>query len=374
MHTNQWLAGIIVVVVVIGGGWYWYGHRAPAAPTGNPIKIGALLSLTGVAASYGESAKNSIELAAEDINKSGGIDGRPVQIVYEDDHTDAATAVSAFQKLTAIDHVDGIVGGLFDFATKPLFPLADSTKTALISPINFRIAGGFELSDYSFVMLPDFSKVIEKLHDYLAASGTKKLAVVHFRSVFGQEISDTLSGVMTGLGRPAVVDEAYNQIGNNDFKTIILKLKQQDVDAVFLDMVDVDPVTFVTQARALDYHPTIISYHGIVDSFATAKADPALLDGAVILDWEFSPPQFASEYQEQFKSEPAHSAIKSYQAVYVLAHAIAEAQGHDAVAPYLASHTLETPQGPVSFNATHSTDSTPVMIEVVKDGLVTEWK
>ena len=146
------LIGVAIVIVVAFGAWFLFINNKPSpAVTGNPIKIGAILSQTGFAASFGESAKNAVQLAVEDINKSGGIDGRPVVVYYEDDHTDAKEAVSAFQKLTSIDHVDAIMGGLFDFAAQPLFPLADTNKIAFVSPDNFRIPNGFELTPNTFV-------------------------------------------------------------------------------------------------------------------------------------------------------------------------------------------------------------------------------
>ncbi len=361
----------VLVIVVLGGVIFW--ATKPAVQTGNPIKIGAVISQTGFAASYGQPAAQAVQMAVEDINKSGGINGRLVELSLEDDHTDPKQAVSAFQKLTSIDGVQGIVGGLFDFTTKPLFPLADESKVTLISPINLRIPGGFELTPNTFVMLPDFSLVIRQLKTYLAQSNSKKIAVVHFKSTFGQEIASTLSQVSQELARGPIVDEAYYQIGGNDFKTTILKLKAAGVDTVFLDMVDVDPVNFMTRANDLGFKPTIISYHSIVDSFAASDKDKALIEGAVILDWEFSPAGFAAEFKQHWGVEPSHNADKSYSAVYALARAIAATNNTAKVAPYLASHPLETPFGNVIFNQNHAVDSTPVKIEVVKNGVPVEW-
>lgn len=361
-------------MVLVGAGLVYKGSSFSAQQTNNPIKIGALLSQTGVAAAFGEEAHKSIQLAVDDINKNGGIDGRKVELYIEDDHTDPKEAVSGFQKLVSVDRVDAIVGGMFDFATQPLLPIADSSQTTLISPTNFYIPGDFKLTPYSFVMLPSFSSVIRELEGHIAKSNTQKLAVVHFKSVFGQEIVTTLSGVMQELGRPPVIDESYPQIGGNDFRTLILKLKQQNVDTVFLDMVVEDPLTFLRQARDLDFHPAVVGYNGLTDSFTDAGADKALIENATILDWEFSTPNFIEEYQAAYGAVPTKSADKSYAAVYILVQAVARSKDRAEVGQYVATHTFDTPLGKVQFNENHAVDSTPVKIETVKNGVLVPLK
>ncbi len=359
----------VVVALVAVCAWFLFQRNTDATISAeNPIKIGAVLSLTGIAASYGEPARNAMQLAVDEINANGGIDGRQVSLIVEDDQTKPESAISAFRKLTSVDDVWGVVGGNFDFATAPLFPVADAEKIAFISPTNLRIPGGLEPSGNSFVLMPDFSTVISELKPYLAESQINTLAVVHFKSDFGQHISTTLSGVMTELGREPVVDEAYTSIGNNDFRTTILKLKQAGVDAVFLDMVSVDPITFLTQARDLDYHPTVISYYGIIDSFSTPGADISLIEDVVVLNWESSSPRFSKLYQDRYGVVPTHTAEKSYESIYVMAHAIAKSTNKSEVAPYLAAHSFETPSSTITFNTNHALNTTPVKIEVVRSG------
>jgi len=359
---------MLVIVLVVGGTWLFYEKELVATPVGNSIKLGGVVSLTGIAAGYGEPARNAMQLAVEEINESGGIESRPVTLVVEDDQTKPVSAISAFRKLTQIDGVDGVVGGIFDFATIPLFPVADAEKVAFISPTNLRISGGLEPTGNSFVLMPDFSKVIRELKTYLFKSQTKKLGVVHFKSVFGQQIATTLSEIMAELNREPIVDEAYTTIGNNDFRTTILKLKQQKVDVVFLDMVDIDPVNFLARSRDLDYHPQVISYYGIVDSFSAPDKDKSLLEGVVILNWESSSARFSALYQKRYGVLPTHSAEKSYVAVYVMAQAIAATKNREEVPAYLASHSFETPSGTIAFNADHAVNTTAVKIEMVKDG------
>ena len=358
----------LVAAVLIGGGTLAYLHSVPTRTSDGPIKIGVIASQSGFAAVFGEVARNSMQMAADEINRRGGIDGRIVELYFEDDHTDPKEAVSAFQKLVSVDGVDMVVGGQFDFTTIPLLPIADSSHTAFISPGNFYIPGGLETTEHTFVMMPSFSKVLRELRGYLVQSGTKKLAVVHFKSVFGQEIVKTLSVVMDELKGAPVVDEAYQQIGGNDFKTTILKLRQEQVDTVFLDMVDVDPITFLKQAKELGYKPKIITYNAILDSFAGAKADTNLMEGVAVLDWQFSDPVFSTAYKAKYGVVPTKSADRSYAAIFVAAHAVVDASERSAIAARIAAAAFPTPIGEIKFNDKHAVDTIPVRIEVIKSG------
>ncbi len=360
------VVGIIIILLIIG---LVSKKNTTPISSSNPIKIGAVLSLTGDAAPWGEYGKNGMELAVKTINSKGGINGRQVELLTEDDHTDPKQGVSAFNKLTSVDHVDGIIGGVFDFTAQPLIPLAETDKIAFISPSNFRIPGGFDLNDQSFVMLTDFSQTIMKLEPYLSSSPVKKLAVVHFKSTFGGEISKTLDGMMKNLGKGGIIDTPYSQIGNNDFKTIIAKLKSQNVDAVFLDMVANDPLIFLTQAKQLGYHPTIITYNGALDAFAN-ETDKSPLNGAVILNWEVTSPAFKAVYEKEYGIPPTKSADKYFDAAYVMAEGIAHSANKSQVATYIAQNSFTTPNSTVSFTPEHAVQDVHVEVQVMKNGIL----
>ncbi|MEK7136246.1 MAG: ABC transporter substrate-binding protein, partial [Patescibacteria group bacterium] len=332
------------------------------------------ISMTGVAAGTGEYAQKALVLAEEEINNNGGIDGRPVEITIEDDVTDPTKAVTAFNKLVDVDKVEGVIGSLWDFTTQPLMPLALSKKIALISPTNFRIAGSFDLNDYSFVMLSDFSKVVATLEGYLKDSKAEKVAVVHYNSGFGAEIAKTLNTVMVGLGKPAVLDESYNTLGGNDFRTTVLKLKTAGVDTVFIDALDIDTLNFLQRSKELGYTPTIITHVLILDALQNADVDKTLLEGVVVLNWETSSADFEKVFTKKYGIGPAKSADKVYDTVYVLAEAIAKAESTDQVATYLETTEFKTINGKISFTTDHASANTPVKVQVIKNGVLTGIK
>ena len=367
------IIGIVGIIIVI---WVLINlnkKEAVSLVSSEPIKIGAVISLTGFAAPWGEYARNGINLAVKEINEKGGIDGRMVEVVVEDDQTDPKGSVAAYNKLVSVNKVHGVIGSVFDFTTQPLLPLAASHKVALISPSNFRIPGAFELNEQSFVMLPDFSKVIRELKTYVAAAKPQKLAVVHYQSGFGKEIAKTLDAVAKESGMSGIVDSEYAQIGGNDFRTIIAKLKAEKVDAVFLDMVGDDPLNFLVQSKQLGFKPTFISYNGVTDAFAN-QTDKSLLEGVIVLNWEVASPTFAALYKSAYNSEATKSVDKYYDAVYVLAEGIANAKDTASVASYIEKTTFKSPNNTVVFTKDHSVESIPVEINVIKNGVQTPFK
>ena len=377
MKKNYAWIWVLVALVVIGGAQYFSNQPSKPKTIGglgdtNPITIGAVISLTGPAGNQGEYIKKGMDLAMNEINNAGGMDGRKVKVLYEDDKTDPKAGVSAFNKLTSVSNVNGIIGGLWDFTAQPLMPLASTNKIAFISPSNFRIEGGFDLNDQSFVMLTDFNKVIRGLQDYLKQDNVKKIAVVHFKSTFGTEIAKTINQVSVEIGKGQIIDEPYAGFGTNDYRTTIAKLKEAKADTVFLDMVDVDTVTFLTQAKALGFAPKFITYVGAYDAFTPANS--SLLENIIVLNWQTSTPDFINAYRKVYNADPAKSANNAYDAVFVLAEAIAKTKMNADVAGYISSNIFNTVNGQIQFLPTHEVSSTPVEIDVYKGGALVPYK
>jgi branched-chain amino acid transport system substrate-binding protein len=365
---NKTLVAIIVIVILIIGGWTIYQNQNPTPATGEPVKVGAVISLTGYAAAQGELTQKAIAMAVEDINNQGGINGRPIAVIVEDDHTEAKTAVTAYKKLVNTDKVQAVIGSLWDFTTQPLFPLADQDKITLISPSNFRIAGSFEPGTNSFVMLSDFNKVVSKLGDYLKQSEVKKLAVVRFNSGFGAEIAKTLNETMKALGQEEVIDEPYNEMGSNDFRTTVLKLKQAGVDTVFLDALDVDTLNFLKRSKELGFNPQVITHVLIVDALSNADVDKSLLEGVVVLNWEVTSADFAKKFESKYGVKPTKSADKAYAAVEVLAQALSKVDDKTQLATYLEGNEFKTAIGTIKFTPDHAVQDIEVQIQSIKNG------
>lgn len=335
----------------------------------NPIKIGASTSLTGVAAGFGEMAKMGMELAVESINMSGGINGRLVELYIEDDKTSAKDAVSAYRKLVGVDGVEAVVGSQFDFVTQPLLPLALSHKITTVSPSNMVMDDAFEMNEQTFVMYPPFEEIIDDLEGVVSSNNVQKLGMIRFQSEFSAEIEETLGEIMEGLGRDSHIhSQVYLEIGGSDFRTPALKLKEQGVDAVFLDTLDFDTIKFLNRAREINYKPLFITHSTGRDVLSNSDVNPDLVEGLVMLDWEISSDEFTKLFEEVYGLKPRKSANKAYDAVYMLADAIAHTDNPSEVAEYLENNTFSTINGEFSFTDEHALKQTPVEIHEVRGG------
>src|SRR6266702_7591512 len=107
-----------------------------SAKSAESIKVGAVLPFSGGVELYGRQAKLGLELAANEINAGGGILGRPVQVIYEDDKTDPAVAVDATRKLIERDGVLAVVGPITSRNLIAIAPLVESAKTPLLYATN----------------------------------------------------------------------------------------------------------------------------------------------------------------------------------------------------------------------------------------------
>jgi branched-chain amino acid transport system substrate-binding protein len=372
------ILGTLTYSFILKGSSENVGASLPVGQSTNPIKIGASISLTGVAADFGQMSKKAMELAVEEINAKGGVDGRKVELYIEDDQTDPKSAVSAYRKLVDTNSVEAVIGGIFDFTAQPIFPLAEKDKVTFISPVNFVIDGSFEMNPYSFVMYPRFDQVVRELDSVIASKNIKTLGMIRFESGFSESIQNTLKGIMQNQNSQFVV-ETYKAIGGSDFRTNILKLtdsalKGNKLDAVFLDMLDFDIVKYLGDSKNLGFKKQIIGYTTLRDVLKNDKVNKADLEGAIMLDWEIPSAEFSRAFEEKYGEVPRRGANKSYDAIYVLVEAIARSEGRENIPEYIKGHTFKTKNGAFSFGANHAVTDTPVKVFEVKSGELVEIK
>ncbi|MBL8031327.1 MAG: ABC transporter substrate-binding protein, partial [Candidatus Doudnabacteria bacterium] len=142
-NTTKWVIGIVVVLVVIIGlvqankkdssQTTGSGGTTTKVESSGPIKVGVILPLTGDAAAYGEPMRNALTLAADDVNKNGGVGGKDIVLIYEDGKCSGKDAASAASKLVSIDKVQVIIGGFCSSESLAALPVVETAKVALFS-------------------------------------------------------------------------------------------------------------------------------------------------------------------------------------------------------------------------------------------------
>jgi urea transport system substrate-binding protein len=216
---------------------------ATSAKAVEPIKIGAVLPFSGGVEIYGRQAKLGLDLAVKEINAGGGILGRPVAVIYEDDKTDPAAAVEAAHKLVQRDGVLALVGPITSRNLDAIAPVAESTKTPLFYATNYE---GGKCSRYVFSfstvpnqelaqLLPYMNRTFGKTYFMLGADRTWP----HKMFAASQPMIDKLGG--------RVVGEEFTTGRETDFSPLIARIAATKAK-VLLFALKGDGLNFIPQA------------------------------------------------------------------------------------------------------------------------------
>lgn len=225
------LIGIIVLILVIVGLSFWASQSGqkptepvvPPAPTG-PIKIGFIGPLTGDAANIGQNSKAAVEIAVEEVNASGGVNSRPLEVIYEDGQCNGKTAASAASKLINIDKVPVILGGACSSETSSFTGLAEQTKTVVLSYCSSAPALT-QAGDYIFRNVPSDSFQGVFVADYIFNKLQKtKVEVLYEQTDYGVGIKDVFAAKFKELGGTIVAEEGYEQT-SRDLRSQLTKIK-----------------------------------------------------------------------------------------------------------------------------------------------------
>ena len=221
-----------------------------------PFRIGVMESLTGAGETYGTVANQSKQMAADEINAAGGIDGRMLEFVVEDSKCNAADAIAAYHKLTDVDGVKIILGTSCSAAMLGVAPLAEADGVILFSGLasNPDIA---KAGDYIFRTQISDIEVGIATGNTLWADGIRTLATITEATDYAEGVRRTSVAQFEQRGGRVVTAEAYGS-DVADFRTQLTKLFDADPDALHIaPQSEFSAGTIMKQARELGYEGPI---------------------------------------------------------------------------------------------------------------------
>ena len=198
------------------------------------IKIGAIGPLSGAVAVYGVEAKNGIELAVEEINAAGGINGKKVEIISEDDEGNPEKSVNAYKKIVTKDKAKIIVGSLTSGCTQAIASLAQAQKVLLVAPAATATAIT-ENGDYVYraCFIDPFQGTVGAKFS-VDILGSKKAAVLYDSgNDYSAGLTENFVSTFAANGGTVVAKESYST-GDKDFNAQITKIKNAKPDVVYL--------------------------------------------------------------------------------------------------------------------------------------------
>jgi branched-chain amino acid transport system substrate-binding protein len=342
-----------------------------AAQTGEPVKIGYGMALTGGLAANGKSALLAQKIWEEDVNARGGLLGRPVKLVYYDDQTNPATVPGIYTKLLDVDKVDLIIGGYGTNLLAPAMPIAMQRKKVFIGLFGLAVNGEFNYPNY-FAMIPSGpapkTAFTKGFFDTAMAQNPKPrtVAIVAADAEFSATASDGARENAKAAGLTVVYDRRYPS-ATTDLVPVVRAIAETNPDLVIVCSYPPDSIGMVRAVNEVGFKPKMIggAMVGPQSTAIKARLGP-LLNGWTNYDYWLPVPkmQFAG-VDDLMKKYQARAAVEgvdalgyymvpwSYAQLQVLQQAVAATTSLDdaKLGDYIRANTFKTVVGDVKFGA-----------------------
>lgn len=326
------------------------------------VQVGVVNSLSGPFAAFGERYRTGMELALEEINAAGGINGEPLALAVQDDRSEAQSALAAVEQLSAQgvpmiigSYASSITGPMAQLMTRQEIPLlvlgsADDSITNPGSDWVFRAKHNSTIVANTYFDLFDWLKTKE------GGEGMSKVAMLYGNGAWPTSLAERGKEIAAERGYEVVGDQAYDQ-GVTDFRPMLNRFLAAQPDILYIVSYAEDGVAITRQMREVGLSAKVIA----IDTSAALPSFPEQVGDladyiATVVSWSKDVQyEGAEELSERFKSrtgtEPSFYEAEGYLALKVAADALARAGSTDrqAVRDALAATDLQTPVSPVRF-------------------------
>ena len=341
---------------------FFFGPLLPAGWSAEPVKIGVGLPLTGPLAFLGTEFLKGSQLAAEEVNKAGGIlGGRKIELVVRDHKGIPAEAVTLAKRLIAEDKVAIIDIDLPSSANIAVHVVSKEMKVVQLTGFGLAPDVSDKGHPFHFRVCTRAEAVARALGGYLSGlPNNKKIAMVAPNDDYGRGDLSTLIAFFKKAGKPEVVYEAYYERNQTDFNTILLKMKSLNPDCYYVN------VRWPASAIALQQMEDLAMLKGKYLSSSVnfynkelAKRVGKLMEGAVMsVSWApvFKDPEsqkLVKAYRAKYGDDPNDSVSLGWSPIMVAAMAIQNAgtdKDQEKIRLAVKGLKWNSPQGPINFD------------------------
>jgi branched-chain amino acid transport system substrate-binding protein len=343
-------------------GSFFFGPFLPAGWSAEPVKIGLGLPLTGPLAFLGNEFLKGSQLAAEEVNKTGGIlGGRKIELVVRDHKGIPAEGVTLAKRLIAEDKVSIIDIDLPSSTNIAVHVVSKEQKAVQLSSYAFAPDVSDKGHPFHFRVCTRAESIAEVLGGYLAPlPNNRKIAMVAPNDDYGRGDLSTLIAFFKKAGKPEVVYEAYYERNQTDFNTILLKMKSLNPDCYYIN------VRWPASAIALQQMEDLAMLKGKYLSSSVnfynkelAKRVGRLMEGASMsVAWApvFKDPEsqkLVKAYRAKYGDDPNDSVSLGWSPIMVAAMGIQNAgtdKDQEKIRLAIKGLKWNSPQGPISFD------------------------
>ncbi|HHT42255.1 MAG TPA: ABC transporter substrate-binding protein [Firmicutes bacterium] len=306
----------------------------PSLAQGDTIKIGLISSLTGSVSTYGQSVRNAVTMAIDDINAAGGINGRQINLVILDDKGDGTEAAQAARRLIDRENVALILGPVITPAVMAVAPIAQSAGIPMLTPTgtgdqittvgDFIFRGAYKDSFQGRIMA---QFAIENL-------GLKEAAIIYdVANDYSVGLREAFKSTFEELGGKIIAEESYST-GDTDFSAQLTSLAMRNPQALFIPDYYSTAGPILMQARLMGMDSVMLGVDGWDSPDLSALAGGFEEGGYIVNHYSADvdsqvTQDFIAQYTAKFGQAPDALAALGYDGVLIVAKALEAAGSTD---------------------------------------------
>jgi branched-chain amino acid transport system substrate-binding protein len=341
---------------------------------GDKVRIGVFMSLTGSTANFGISSVNGIKMAADEVNAAGGINGKQIELLVQDDRSDASEAATIVTKFVTQDQVHGILGEVASSRSIAAAPIAQNAKIPMLTPSS---TNPEVTKKGNFIFRSCFIDPVQgaAIAQFAARTLNAKRAgiMVDRKNDYSTGLEKVIKEVFTRMGGE-VFTQSYQE-GDQDFNAQLTDLKGKNPEVIFVPGYYNDVGLIAKQARDKGITVPLVGGDGW-DSAQLYAIGGKALNGSYFTN-HYSPfdtdpkvVKFVTDYKARYNGTPDALAATAYDAAKIMFDAIKRANSLDGTAirdALAATKAFPGVTGDVTFNADRDAVKPIIMIEI-KDG------
>jgi len=298
-----------------------------------PIKVGALFAVTGPASFLGEPERNAAQMVVDEINRAGGIKGRPVKLIIYDTQGDATRAVQAATRLIRQDKVTAIIGPSTTGDTMAIIPLVEKARIPLVS-----CAAGIKITEpvksWVFKTAQNDSLAVTKIYEHLQKRKINKVAILTVSDSFGSSGREQLKFNASRYRIQVISDDTYGP-KDTDMTPQLTKIRNSGAQALICWGTNPGPAIIARNVKQLGISLPVYMSHGVsskkfIELAGDASEGITLPSGRVLVadllpssdTQKKSLLSFISTYQKHFKKEGDHFGGHAWDAMMLVKSAI----------------------------------------------------
>lgn len=302
-----------------------------AAGSADSWKFGGSGPLTGSAAIYGTAAANGAQIAVDEINAAGGINGAQIELKFEDDVADGETAVNAYNSLLDWG-MDLMIGTVTTGACISMSAVAYKDRTFCLTPSASSADVTANKDNMFQVCFTDPNQGIASA-DYISDQLKPASVAVIYRNddAYSQGIRDTFVKEAAAKGLNVAYEGTFTEATSTDFSVQLTAAKEAACDLVYLPIYYQPASVILNQANQMGYAPTFFGVDGMDGILTMEGFDPSLAEGVMLLT-PFAADaaddltvNFVKKYQEKYNEVPNQFAADGYDCIYAVKKAIEKA-------------------------------------------------